>query len=73
MELSNYARVDRLAASLSRDLANLATDSPEKFKGAPVSLQLVARGFEDEQLLSIAELIQEKIRTPFAYNQADCI
>lgn len=44
----------------------LAADDPEKFKGAPVSLQLVTRRYEDERLLGILEMIQHKLGLPWA-------
>ncbi|KAK4694244.1 amidase, partial [Lecanoromycetidae sp. Uapishka_2] len=39
---------------------------PEKYKGAPVSLQLVGRRYEDEKVVEALELIKESIGLPFA-------
>ena len=41
-------------------------DDAEKFAGAPVSLQLVARRYEDEKLLGILEMIQQALELPWA-------
>lgn len=38
---------------------------PEKYRGAPVSLQLVGRRYEDEKVIEALEYIQEKIGLPF--------
>lgn len=43
-----------------------STDDPDKFKGAPVSLQLVARRYEDEKLLGILEMVQQALELPWA-------
>lgn len=39
---------------------------PEKYTGAPVSLQLVGRRYEDEKVVEALEYIQGKIGLPFA-------
>ena len=39
---------------------------PEKYTGAPVSLQLVGRRYEDEKVIEALEYIQGKIGLPFA-------
>ncbi|KAL9013814.1 MAG: hypothetical protein Q9173_001507 [Seirophora scorigena] len=38
---------------------------PEKYLGAPISLQLIGRRYEDEKVIQAMELIQEKIGLPF--------
>ncbi|OCL11098.1 amidase signature enzyme, partial [Glonium stellatum] len=48
------------------DRENFESYSPEKYAGAPISLQLVGRRYEDEKLLETLEFIQEKIGLPFA-------
>jgi amidase len=40
-------------------------DEPEKYKNAPVSLQLVANRYQDEMLIEAAEYILEKIEAPW--------
>lgn len=37
-----------------------------KYAGAPISLQLVGRRYEDEKVLEALEYIQEQIGLPFA-------
>lgn len=39
---------------------------PEKYRGAPISLQLVGRRYEDEKVLEAMTFIQDKIGLPFA-------
>lgn len=39
---------------------------PEKYKGAPISLQLVGRRYEDEKVVEALELIKKSIGLPFA-------
>lgn len=39
---------------------------PEKFKGAPISLQLVGRRYEDEKVVEALDFIKEQIGLPFA-------
>lgn len=41
------------------------TDEPEKYRDAPVSLQLVARRYEDEKLVEAMEYIEKSIGLPF--------
>ena len=41
-------------------------DSAVGFTGAPVSLQLVGRRFEDEKIVAILEYLQGKLSLPFA-------
>ncbi|KAF3938873.1 Acetamidase [Dactylella cylindrospora] len=38
---------------------------PEAYKGAPISLQLVGRRFDDEKVLEVLNIIQGKIGLPF--------
>ncbi|KAI4204767.1 MAG: hypothetical protein LQ348_001242 [Seirophora lacunosa] len=38
---------------------------PEKYRGAPISLQLIGRRYEDEKVIQAMEFIKEKIRLPF--------
>ena len=45
---------------------DLRKDNPAKFAGAPVSLQLVGRRYEDERILGIWTHIEEEIGVPFA-------
>ncbi|MCJ1389035.1 hypothetical protein MMC18_001889 [Xylographa bjoerkii] len=40
-------------------------DEPERFRDAPISLQLVGRNFEDEKVIEAFEFISEKIGLPF--------
>ena len=49
-----------LNANRGRDI-----DDPALFHGLPVSLQLVARRFEDEKLLAILEYIKAETGLPF--------
>jgi len=39
---------------------------PERYKGAPISLQLVGRRYEDEKVVEALELIKKSIGLPFA-------
>ncbi|MDI1486740.1 MAG: hypothetical protein OHK93_006001 [Ramalina farinacea] len=47
------------------DNYNLYED-PEQFRGAPVSLQLVGRRYEDEKVIEIMEYLQDRLELPFA-------
>lgn len=47
------------------DVDNYKLYDPDEFHGAPVSLQLVGRRFQDEQVLKVLERIKEKINLPF--------
>jgi len=38
-------------------------DEPDIYHGAPVGVQVVARKFEEEKALAIAEVVQAAIRT----------
>ncbi|MCJ1471755.1 hypothetical protein MMC13_000395 [Lambiella insularis] len=49
-----------------KDDFNYKLYDPEKFHGAPVSLQLVGRRYEDEKVLDILGYIKEKTGLPFA-------
>lgn len=40
---------------------------PEKYQGAPVSLQLVGRRYEDEKVVEALEFITQQIGLPFAH------
>lgn len=40
-------------------------DDPEIYQGAPISLQLVGRRYEDEKVIEALEYITEKIKLPF--------
>ncbi|KAL8663508.1 MAG: hypothetical protein Q9202_003818 [Teloschistes flavicans] len=40
-------------------------DDPEKYRGAPVGLQLVGRRYEDEKVVEALEFVKEKIGLPF--------
>ena len=42
-----------------------STDEPERYKNAPISLQLVANRYQDEMLVEAAEYIMEKIEAPW--------
>jgi amidase len=42
------------------------TDEPEKYKDAPISLQLVGRRYDDEKIIQILELIQKNVKFPLA-------
>lgn len=44
---------------------HLWKSGPEKYKGAPVSLQLVGRRYEDEKVIEATEFIKENIGLPF--------
>jgi amidase len=43
----------------------ILADDPEKFDGLPISLQLVARRFEDEKVVAVLEYIKREIGLPF--------
>lgn len=45
---------------------DLWQSGPEKYNGAPVSLQLVGRRYEDEKVVEVMEFIQTKLGLPFA-------
>lgn len=45
---------------------NEATDKPEKYVNAPVSIQLVGRRYEDEKVIEAMEYIKEKLELPWA-------
>jgi Asp-tRNA(Asn)/Glu-tRNA(Gln) amidotransferase A subunit family amidase len=38
---------------------DLTIDDPEYFKGAPISLQVVGRPWEDEKVLAAMQLIED--------------
>lgn len=40
-------------------------ERPEVFKGAPVSLQLVGRRYEDEKVVEAMEFVKEAVGLPF--------
>ncbi|KAL9610378.1 MAG: hypothetical protein Q9167_004918 [Letrouitia subvulpina] len=48
------------------DSENWARYDPDVFHGLPVSLQLVARRFEDEKVLAVLEYIQREMGVPFS-------
>ena len=41
------------------------SDDPEIYQGAPISLQLVGRRYEDEKVIEALEYITEQIKLPF--------
>lgn len=41
-------------------------DTPDKYANAPVSLQVVARRFEDEKVVEAMEYIQDMLGLPWA-------
>ncbi len=43
---------------------NCPSDEPEKYRDAPISLQLVARRCEDEKLIQALESIKGKVQLP---------
>jgi amidase len=49
----------------AKDLHNYDLYKPEKYRDAPVSLQLVGRRYEDEKLLEALEFIKDKTGLPF--------
>ncbi|EON62575.1 hypothetical protein W97_01799 [Coniosporium apollinis CBS 100218] len=48
-----------------KDKYNYELYKPEKYRGAPISLQLVARRYEDEKVIEALEYIQQRIDLPF--------
>ncbi|KAI9702272.1 MAG: hypothetical protein M1820_006204 [Bogoriella megaspora] len=53
-----------------KDEYNFRLYEPEKYKDAPVSLQLVARRYEDEKVLEALDIIKEVTGVPFSKNLA---
>lgn len=56
---------DDLKPMSGHDEDNRKLYDADEFHGAPVSLQLVGRRFEDEKVLRVLEHIKERIRLPF--------
>jgi amidase len=42
------------------------SDDPEKYRDAPVSLQLVGRRYDDEKVIQALEFLQRYVQLPFA-------
>jgi len=40
------------------------SDEPEKYRDAPISLQLVGRRYEDEKVIQALELIKKYVELP---------
>ncbi|KAF2110166.1 amidase signature domain-containing protein [Lophiotrema nucula] len=49
-----------------KDAYNYDLYTPEKYAGAPVSLQWVGRRYDDEKIIEAVDYIKEKIGMPFA-------
>ncbi|KAL8714578.1 MAG: hypothetical protein Q9220_001526 [cf. Caloplaca sp. 1 TL-2023] len=49
-----------------KDAFNYRLYEPDKYQGAPVSLQFIARRYEDEKVIEALSYIKEKIGLPFA-------
>lgn len=66
-----FVLLGRLSKILLKQKANLfllflhILDDPEIYRGAPISLQLVGRRYEDEKVVEALEYITEKIKLPF--------
>lgn len=48
---------------LNSFLTPATTDSPEKFAGAPVTVQLVCRRFREEECIGLAGVIESSLKT----------
>ncbi|KAI9754384.1 MAG: hypothetical protein M4579_004722 [Chaenotheca gracillima] len=60
-------REDRYEPLNDKDRANWELyEEPERYRGAPVSLQLVGRRYEDEKVVEAMEFINQQLRLPFA-------
>lgn len=47
-------------------VANATADEPEKYRDAPICLQLVGRRYDDEKILQALEYFQKHIQLPFS-------
>jgi amidase len=45
---------------------NVLIDEPEKYRDAPISLQLVGRRYDDEKIIQALEFIQKNVKLPLA-------
>lgn len=62
-KLCKYEKIQKMMERTADHVHH--TDEPEKYKDAPISLQLVGRRYDDEKVLEALEYIQEKIGLPF--------
>ena len=49
------------ASPFSGRISNKSLDDPEKYDGAPAAVQILGRRFDEEKLLSIAQLVVDAL------------
>jgi Asp-tRNA(Asn)/Glu-tRNA(Gln) amidotransferase A subunit family amidase len=49
-----------------RDVADLCEDRSEDIHGAPTAIQLVARNFQDEELIAVSRVVDRCLRDAMA-------
>lgn len=53
-----------LKGNISQKVILTQTDEPEKYRDAPISLQLVGRRYDDEKIIQALEYMQKHIKIP---------